>query len=193
MKRKGFAIGIILLFVVSIIAPMAIGFTAHSTEKYNKYNLDSYHSSERYTDEKQIRRNPIPATVSSEVSVSYKETASSSNVLGLMDSAWPMYCHDVRHTGQSPYSTINTTGEEKWRIQLNNWAEGSPVIDENGIIYVGCGDFFAIYPNGIIKWNLRWWGLVWSAPAIDENGIIYVGTVYGRCRIICMHFIQMEP
>ena len=157
---------------------MTIGFTVHSTEKHEGYTLDSYHISEVYNNEKQIRSNHVPDTVTSDVSVSYKETAYPSNVLGPMDSAWPMYCHDVRHTGQSPYNTINTTGVEKWRISLGHWVIGSPVIDNNGIIYVGSNDFFAVYPNGTIKWKYSLEGPIWSAPAIDENGIIYVGTIW---------------
>ena len=31
---------------------------------------------------------------------------------GLMDSAWPMYCHDVRHTGRSPYGADGNLGVE---------------------------------------------------------------------------------
>jgi hypothetical protein len=178
LNRKGLAVVLILLFIISIVAPMVIGFKTNLTEKYNKYDFDSYHISEIYNNEKQIRRNTVPDTVISDVSVSYEETTSASNVLGSMDSAWPMYCHDVRHTGQSPYITVNTTGEEKWRISLDDWVEGSPVIDKNGIIYVGSNDFFAVYPNGTIKWNYWVEGDIWSAPAIDENGVIYVGSVW---------------
>jgi outer membrane protein assembly factor BamB len=96
---------------------------------------------------------------------------------GLLNSSWPMYCHDVRHTGQSTYNTVNTTGVEKWRIKLVNRVEGSPVIDTNGIIYVGANGLFAIYQNGTLKWKVPYL-IINSAPAIDENGIIYVGTIW---------------
>jgi hypothetical protein len=35
---------------------------------------------------------------------------------GFIDSPWPMYCHDARHTGRSPYSTANNSGDEIWRF-----------------------------------------------------------------------------
>ncbi len=96
------------------------------------------------------------------------------------DSPWPMYCHDVRHTGRSPYSTANTNSVEKWNTQLNGYIWGSPIIDKNGIIYVGAWDFYAIYPNGIIKWHNDEIGPFSSAGAIDENGILYVGSIFAH-------------
>ena len=36
---------------------------------------------------------------------------------GLMNSSWPMKCHDQRHTSQSPYSTADNPGLEKWRFR----------------------------------------------------------------------------
>ena len=100
---------------------------------------------------------------------------------GLMDSAWPMYCHDTRHTGRSPYSTVDTW-DEIWRFKqhMNDFVRGSPVIGDDGTIYFGGADFYALYPNGTLKWkydDLDFY--VWSAPAIDENGVLYVGDLHG--------------
>jgi outer membrane protein assembly factor BamB len=95
--------------------------------------------------------------------------------LDLMDSPWPMYCHDVRHTGRSPYSTVNTTGVESWRISVDGPACGGPTIDKNGTIYIGSHYLHAVYPNGTLKWkNLV--ARIESAPAIDETGTIYFGS-----------------
>jgi outer membrane protein assembly factor BamB len=97
-----------------------------------------------------------------------------------MDSAWPMYCHDTRHTGRSPYSTADNPGWEKWRVRLSQVSyHCAPVIDKDGVIYVGRGDLFAVYPNGTLKWEYEIIGIVESAPAIDENGILYVGSYWG--------------
>jgi outer membrane protein assembly factor BamB len=91
-----------------------------------------------------------------------------------------MYCHDVRHTGRSPYSTADNPGIEKWRFPTTGEAEGDVVIDENGTLYVGTiSYFYAIYPNGTLKWKYDISSIV-SAPAIDENGIIYVGTIWAK-------------
>jgi len=95
---------------------------------------------------------------------------------GPMDSPWPMYCHDVRHTGRSSFSTNSNLGQEKWRFPTDFWVEGDPVIDKEGIIYFGSGlDFYAIYPDGTVKWNYKI-RTVFDAAAIDENGVIYVGS-----------------
>jgi outer membrane protein assembly factor BamB len=95
---------------------------------------------------------------------------------GLMNSAWPMYCHDVRHTGRSPYSTVNTW-DEIWRIYYDRYfIESGVAVAGDGTIYYGSGHFFAAYPNGTVKWCYDIPGSIESCPAIDGDGMIYVGT-----------------
>ena len=96
----------------------------------------------------------------------------------ILDSPWPMYCHDVRHTGRSPYSTIDNSGIEKWRFDTEDEVTSCPVIDAQGVIYIGADYFFAVYPNGTMKWKYD--SLIWTlmAPAIDENGVMYFGSIY---------------
>ncbi len=109
---------------------------------------------------------------------------------GTMDSAWPMFCHDVRHTSRSPYDTSGNTLYEKWKIELNGYASGSSaVIAEDGTIYIGVcgpgldGTLHAINPDGTEKWEFIIKhidaGDVWyidSPPAIAEDGTIYIGS-----------------
>jgi outer membrane protein assembly factor BamB len=102
---------------------------------------------------------------------------------GPMDSAWPMKCHDVHHTGQSQYSTVNNSCIEKWRFYFSGWLDDTPVIDSDGTIYCkGAYNaldryLYAIYPNGTEKWKFKTDGLILgSSPAIDEDGTIYVGS-----------------
>lgn len=107
-----------------------------------------------------------------------KTTASNNS---LMDSPWAMQSHDVRHTGKSPFSTLNTTDTTKWWYKLKgNSFQSSPIIDDEGIIYVARQDLYAIYPNGLFKWKYDLPYRVQSAPAIDENGIIYIGTIWAQ-------------
>jgi len=99
-----------------------------------------------------------------------------------MDSAWPMYNHDVRHTGLSPYSTVDNPLTEKWRYPLSwsNFYSGS-ILDHNNTIICGADILYGIYPNGTEKW--RYTGLgrpIESTPAIDKKGIIYIGTIWGQ-------------
>ena len=100
---------------------------------------------------------------------------------GLMNSSWPMYCHDTHHTGRSPYSTGDyPPGVMKWSFETNNVGfYGSTVIDEKGTVYAAAEDLYAIYPNGTLKWRFVTNGWSESCPAIDENGIIYIGTSVG--------------
>ena len=91
---------------------------------------------------------------------------------GPMDSPWPMYCHDTRHTGRSPYSTANNPGIEKWRFDTGTETDGNVAVDDNGVVYIGANGIYAVHPNGTLKWNYITHLKVHGAPAIDENGII---------------------
>ena len=104
------------------------------------------------------------------------------NYIGPMDSSWPMKCHDLHHTSQSPYSTADNPYIEKWRFHSTGWVEDSPVIANDGTIYFGGGYeglswyLIAINPNGTVKWRYKTFGLMLgSSPAIDEDGTIYIG------------------
>lgn len=105
---------------------------------------------------------------------------------GLMDSAWPMYCHDVRHTGRSPYSTANNPGGVKWFFETDYGVESSPAIDKNGTIYVGSdtGYLHALNPDGTEIWRSSCGHWVTSSPAIAEDGTIYVGSWNNRLYAI---------
>jgi len=101
----------------------------------------------------------------------------------LMNSSWPMHCHDVHHTSQSKFSTATNPGVEKWRFYSSGSVKDTPVIDIDGTIYfVGAFEYldrylYAIYPNGTLKWKYQTDGLLWgSSPAIDDDGTIYIGS-----------------
>ena len=94
----------------------------------------------------------------------------------LLDAPWPMYCHDARHTSRSPYSTADTNGIEKWRFDTKDEITGSPVIDDQEIIYIAGWDTYSVYLNGTLKWKFMTWGWIQMTPAIDEDGVIYFGT-----------------
>ena len=91
------------------------------------------------------------------------------------DHFWPMFCHDARHTGRSPFSTIENFGTCKWKFYIEQGLESSAAIDKNGIIYVGSnGNYlYAIYPNGNEKWRFDCHHWITSSPAISENGTVY--------------------
>ena len=92
---------------------------------------------------------------------------------GLMESPWPMFRHDVHHTGRSPYGKDGCTALLKWKVPIGGVFLAQPVIDKNGIIYTGSEQLYAIYPNGTVKWTLDIdvWGI-----AIAKDGTIYAST-----------------
>ena len=183
LKRSILAFGILLLFFVSSVTPIILGCTNDVSERnISTENYNSYHISEIYEHK---RTNPVEYNTEQSnhgsfvIETRLEEPSSPiASADGPMDSPWPMYCHDARHTGRSPYSTAGNTGFEKWRVWTNGWIMGGPVIDNDGTIYVGSHDFYAIYPNGTLKWKYDTPHVIESAAAIDENGVIYIGTMY---------------
>ena len=188
---KTLALVITVLFVVTVLSPIVFCNNAIVDEKEillenysdNRYFYPDYYNC--YNASEIIGNSLIPDFKYN--NFIYNETEyvnilkeTSKPLDGPMDSAWPMFNHDVHHTGRSPYSTINVTGLEKWRsvnIQ-QGWGsvEGGPIIDKDGIIYYGDMDhyLYALYPNGTRKWATKLDDNIRCTPAIDENGILYI-------------------
>ena len=86
---------------------------------------------------------------------------------------WPMYRHDLRHTGYSS-SKAPDTDNVLWTFQTGGWVESSPAV-LNGVLYVGSndGNLYALdATTGNLKWNFTIGGKISSSPAICD------GTVY---------------
>ena len=178
MKRKSLALSIVFLFIASTVTPAVISIdeSEENDEYLENMNYDSYHFSEITNND-----NKITNSFDSELTTSLEFTGKLFNkkpmqtgTSGLMDSAWPMFCHDVRHTGRSPYTPADYP-IEKWRYKIGSGGYGSPSIDENGIIYFGGFGLHAMYPNGTLKWTSDDYMNIHTAPAIAEDGTIYVG------------------
>ena len=114
-----------------------------STDFYDAYSIEEISG---YTKIDNIETEQSKIYVKSNEMESFKKLTEQFN--GLIDSPWPMFCYNTRHTGQSPYSTVDNPGIEKWRVNVGTWVNGGPVIDEDGIIYVSAFFFWAFYPNG---------------------------------------------
>ena len=157
-------------------------------ESYDAYLPHSYLARYNPTDDtpddvEPLYQNQKPIT--SDVGPSYENGLLNING-GLMNSAWPMYCHDTRHTGRSPYSTVNATGVVKWRAALTGPTYGGVAIDANGILYIGSNYLNAVYPNGTLKWSYPI-GIIKCTPAIAEDGTIYFGVDYGSTSLIALN------
>jgi outer membrane protein assembly factor BamB len=185
----GLLIGTIILLISSIVTPMTIGYNVWKpdkvtvTENYECCYIHEISDFIQYQISKEL--NTYDNNESEKIS---KTEEIIQQIDGPpMDSPWPMYCHDVRHTGRSPYSIIDNPGLEKWRFNTIENALGSPVIDGDGVIYIGSHDFYAVYPNGTLKWKYDTPHTIESAAAIDENGIIYVGNAIGDYNLYAFY------
>ncbi|MCK4653479.1 MAG: PQQ-binding-like beta-propeller repeat protein, partial [Candidatus Cloacimonetes bacterium] len=98
-------------------------------------------------------------------------------VAQLADTPWPMFHHDLNHTGLSPY-TGPDTATLKWNYETGGTIKSSPAIGADGTIYVGSADYklYAINDDGTLKWSYITGGEVYSSPAIGADSTIYVGS-----------------
>ncbi len=174
------------VILILCVTPIVFGYNNDNSNvlhykynNYNKYLFPEYYSN--YNKVSILEYTSINCNDSEIKLIKVNSNELKLTLAGPIDSPWPMRCYDARHTGRSPYNTVNTWGEI-WRTEFNSLKMlGSPAIDSNGTIYCSSqGDFFAINPNGSLRW--KWAGMSgypWCTPAIDENNIIYFGTVYG--------------
>ena len=212
LNRNRFAIGIILLFIISStnFVPIAFGSTLETSEvdielermlddlrfacitpygfsedKYNYYKeqIISKYSSEKSKNDMLIENEIEKNTIQCE-----KPLKSLS--VGPMDSPWPMKCYNAYHTSRSSYSTASNPGVEKWRFYSSGWVNGGIAIDNDGILYFkGAYNaldryIYAVYPDGAEKWKFKTGGLILgSSPAIAEEGTIYIGSYLSLIHI----------
>ncbi|RLI84664.1 MAG: hypothetical protein DRO98_08375, partial [Archaeoglobales archaeon] len=107
------------------------------------------------------------------------------NTTSLANSPWPMFKHDLNHTGRSPYAGPSLSGI-KWSLDLGD-VGSTPVIGEDGTIYVVGSTYstyyrdwrlklYAIYPNGSIKWSSSelYGSMSFKSPAVASDGTVYI-------------------
>ena len=98
----------------------------------------------------------------------------------LAASVWPMFLHDVRHTGLSTVNTSAIGASEQWNFAAGGSWYSSPSLGFDGTIYIGNesnGYIYAINPDGSQKWAFQTGATVYlSSPAIGADGTIYVGS-----------------
>ena len=105
----------------------------------------------------------------------------------LADTPWPMFHHDLNHTGLSIHHGPDTS-TVKWTFSTGDRIDGSVAIGDDGTIYIRTHDrclwtesrLYAIYPNGTKKWH---WtppshkniNFIDATPAVASDGTIYIG------------------
>ena len=146
--NKGITIGITILFIITSLTPMVIGYKAESTVTELDKMLDNLRivctdargfSEEKYEYYKEQllmdnSNDDIVIEPEKEESTIPIEPSPTAITGGPMDSAWSMKCYDTRHTSQSPYSTADNPYTEKWRFPFSGWLDDSPIIDSDGTI-----------------------------------------------------------
>ena len=182
MKKRFLVVCVLFLLIVSTLGPLSFGNKLSEKENQIK-NYDCYNEQEilGYNTIQSYEHNSYDIIESEKINI-VDEPFNPLNSPP-MDSPWPMYCHDVRHTGRSPYSTTNNSFYNKWWYKSDHYIEGSGVIDSDGVIYFNCVEgnniyFYALYPNGTLKWKCKIDWFVESSPAIAEDSTIYFGTAY---------------
>src|SRR5262245_31197964 len=101
----------------------------------------------------------------------------------LASSPWPMFGHDLQHTGRSPYVGPGLPAQQ-WAIDVpgRGGPLSPPTVAADGTIYVGVASFDventrnlrAINPDGTLKWSFDTGGDVYSSPAVAADGTVYV-------------------
>jgi len=150
-----------------------LAFTIFDTHS-NIFNM-KHRFPERYIKQDISYESYIISNYQNNHQTSLIKTMSTDN--SLRDSAWPMYCHDTKHTGRSPYNTADNPMTEKWRYPMDGYSHHSaPVLDNEGTVYVANSHIYALYPNGSLKWEFAYGSPVEGGPAIDEQqGVLYYG------------------
>jgi parallel beta-helix repeat protein len=93
---------------------------------------------------------------------------------------WPMFHHDLTHTGYSA-STGPTTNQTLWTYTTGNEVGSSPAV-VGGVVYVGSYDHKVYALNattGALIWNYTTGNLVESSPAVS-GGVVFVGSDDGN-------------
>ena len=169
-------LSILLLLFFSMIAPITFT-TVQATTHYN--NLDKYYFPE------------YSSTCTKKSTIQCNNNWKQDTNLvrsNIKSSAWPMFGHDIYHTGRCSYNTTNNLGEIIWSFWTENGVWSSPVIADDGTIYFGSPQLYAINPNGTARWSLPDVTLQ-TAPVIDDTGIIYCGNALSAYT----HFYAIYP
>ena len=116
--------------------------------------------------------------------------ASQAGGSGLLGHPWPVFGRDPQGTRRSPVDTSGNTGKLRWRLELGPGQKSSPVVSQDGTVYVYSDDrtLYAVAPPttgtvAVLKWRYTAAGtdggvdLHWvDSPAIDTDGTVYVAT-----------------
>jgi outer membrane protein assembly factor BamB len=96
-----------------------------------------------------------------------------------VESPWPSFHHDSRHTGVGKSDLI--TGVQKWSKKLKAFMDSSPIVGAGGkLIYIGStdGNLYALNASDSAQaWTFKTGGFIQSTPALSPDGkTVYIGS-----------------
>ena len=104
---------------------------------------------------------------------------------GIIDSI-PAVSQDTIYVGtyysNSVCAVSKTDGIVTWTFHAEDQLTASPVIDSQGVVYIGARDwtFYALNPDGSTKWQAELSDRIVSNAAIGADGTVYVGADDGN-------------
>ncbi|MCX6357963.1 MAG: PQQ-binding-like beta-propeller repeat protein [Candidatus Aureabacteria bacterium] len=95
----------------------------------------------------------------------------------LAETAWPMFHHDLKHTGLSEYAGPSVP-VLAWSYLTSNSVTSSPALGSDGRVYVGSDDenLYALISDSSLLWSYRTGSYISSSPALGSDGRVYVGS-----------------
>ncbi|MGA1848745.1 MAG: PQQ-binding-like beta-propeller repeat protein [Thermoplasmatota archaeon] len=98
-----------------------------------------------------------------------------------MGPQWPTFKFDSRRTGNCPHNLSGNMGELLWKTEVSPIRGSSPVIGEDGSIYVGCRnfEFRALYEDGSPKWKYMAGDEITCTPSLDIHDNVYFSSMDG--------------
>ena len=74
--------------------------------------------------------------------------------------------------------SVSNYGESLWKFPLPEGSSSSPLVDEEGMIYIGANDtkLYVVKPTGELKWNYKTTGRSMGTPGFDKDGTMFVPT-----------------
>lgn len=91
---------------------------------------------------------------------------------------WNQFQANAASQGFAPLFNMPVSSA-KWQVEVGKVAFASPVIGQDGTIYIGnlMGELVAINPNGNLRWKKvldQRGSVIAGSPAVDRNGNVYV-------------------
>lgn len=97
---------------------------------------------------------------------------------------WAKFRANELNNGRSPVKPVQND-KTPWSYRTGKGIFSSPVVDEDGVCYVGSADhtFYAINEDGTVKWSIKTGEIIDSSALLDDKGLIYFGS--GDANVYC--------